>query len=148
MPIILHGIARVINSISMSTDSFIISIKSLFDNLFCNLPYNITARAMCNHSSREIYSLDRHEAGNTFFFLIQKIDAKLELKNNHSTIETSLLAKLLLSSPIHFLAQSVFLFIHRKYCIASSILYTLSDVMIEWEERKIFLNIMCNWLKR
>ena len=80
MPIILHGIASVMNSILISTASFIISMKSLSDNLFCNLPYNITACATCSDSSREIYSLDRHNPGKIFFFLIQKIEAKLELK--------------------------------------------------------------------
>ena len=96
--IILHGIACVINSISISTSSFIISIKSLFDNLFCNLSYNVTAWATCNYSSREIYSVNKHKPGKIFFILIQKIDAKLELKNNPSTIanDTTLVAKSLL----------------------------------------------------
>ena len=57
--------------------------------------YNITACATCNDSSREIYSLDKHKPGKTFFFFIQKIEAKLELKNNPSTIanDTSLVGK-------------------------------------------------------
>ena len=110
MPIILHGIASVINPILISTASFIISTKSLFDNLFCNLPYNVTAWTTCNDSSRESYSLERHKLGSIFFFLIQKMNAKLELKSGRTTRAKTarFAAKFLLSSlVIHFLVRHI-----------------------------------------
>ena len=149
MPIILHGNARVIYSILISTASSIILLKFLFDNLFCNLPYNVTTWATCNDSSRKTSSLERHEPGSIFYFFIQNIDAKLKLKNKTLTIanDTSLVAKVVLSLPIHFLVQSVFLLTHGKYCMAFSILYYSSDVMIKWQGRKISWTLCAIGLK-